>query len=184
MFLPCFVAGHLMRREWLVAPEAARGWRVALAASLALGLGICVWAVAVGTLPAPATQWLYGSSGYAVLGATPLAGMAARLSLFCGAVAMTWALFTLSPRQERPLTRFGGRSLAPFLLHGFVVRGFEHAGAYAFLQGPTGVALALGAGALLAVLLGQPAVVQATRPLWEPRWLFQRTRDAVPGLGR
>ncbi|AEI64384.1 acyltransferase family protein [Corallococcus macrosporus] len=184
VFLPCFVAGHLTRREWLLAPQATRGWRVALAAALAVGLGACVAAVAVGALPAPGTQWLYGSSGYAVLGATALTGMAARLSLFIGAMALTWALFTLSPRRESALTRFGGRSLAPFLLHGFIVRAAEHAGAYTFLQGPAGVGLALGAGALLAVLLGQPSVVQATRPLWEPRRLFQRTRDAVPGLGR
>lgn len=184
VFLPCFVAGHLTRREWLLAPRTTRGWRLMLAASLAVGLGACVGAVAMGALPAPAPQWLYGSSGYAVLGATALTGMVARASLFCGALALTWALFTLSPRQESALTRLGGRSLAPFLLHGFVVRAAEHVGAYSFLQGPVGVALALGAGALLTVLLGRPSVVQATRPLWEPRWLFQRTRDAVPGLGR
>ncbi|WP_426755413.1 hypothetical protein [Myxococcus sp. Y35] len=58
------------------------------------------------------------------------------------------------------------------------------AGAFTSLHGPVGVALALVAGALLAVMLGHPQVAQATRFLWEPRWLFQRARGAVPGLGR
>ena len=183
VFLPCFVAGHLMPREWLLAPAPDRTRNGVLAAVLVVGLGAAVWAMATDLLPAPAPQWLYGSSGYAALGTTALTGMAARLVLLGGALALTWTLFTLSPRGESALTRFGGRSLVPFLLHGFVLRGGEAAGAFSHLHGPVGVVILLLAGLLLAVMLGLPRVAQATRFLWEPRSLFQRPRDAVPGLG-
>ncbi|WP_426755412.1 acyltransferase family protein [Myxococcus sp. Y35] len=85
VFLPCFVAGYLMPRHWLLAPTASRARSVTLAAVLLVGLGAGVGAMAMGHLPTPALQWLYGSVGYAPLGATPLTGMAARLALLGGA---------------------------------------------------------------------------------------------------
>ncbi len=184
VFLPCFVAGHLTPRAWLLPPTESRPWRVVLAAGVFGTWGLYVAALARGHLPAPSTQWLYGSSGYAALGTTELTGMATRLALFGCGMALTWALFTLGPRGERALTRFGKWSLAPFLLHGFFLRGAKATGLFLPLHGPVGVALALVAGALLAGVLGHPRVVRATRFLWEPRWRFQRTRGAVPGLDR
>ncbi|AKQ70836.1 membrane protein, putative [Myxococcus hansupus] len=184
VFLPCFVAGHLMPRTWLLTSSASRTWRVALAFRRGRWAGRGCLHHRPGLAAGPQHAMAVRKQRVCRAGNPALAGMATRLTLFCGALALTWALFTLAPRNEGALTRFGGRSLAAFLLHGFFVRGAEATGAFAHLQGPLGVALALVAGALLAVLLGHPQVVQATRFLWEPRWLFQRTRGAVPGLGR
>ncbi len=172
VFFPCFVAGYLTPRQWLV--NGAPLHR-ALAVALFVVLGVVVWAMASGTLATPNPQWLYGASSYQALGAAPLTGMATRLGLLCCAIAYTWSIFVLCPRNESALTRLGGRSLAPFLLHGFVVRGVEKAGGFSGIHGSTGVLLVLLGGGILAVLLGHPLIVGLTRPLWEPRRLLQRT---------
>ncbi|MBZ4418093.1 acyltransferase family protein [Myxococcus sp. RHSTA-1-4] len=172
VFLPCFVAGHLARREWLLGVTPRRR---ALAVALFALLGGFVWAMTTGRLATPNPQWLYGSVSYSALGATALTGVATRLALLCCALVFTWAVFMLCPRNEGALTRLGGRSLAPFLLHGFVVRSVEKLGGYSVPHGPMGVMLVLLGGGILAVLLGHPLIVRATRPLWEPRRLFQRT---------
>jgi fucose 4-O-acetylase-like acetyltransferase len=172
VFLPCFVAGHLARRQWLLADSARRR---ALALALFAALGGCVWAMATGRVVPPDPRWLYGSLGYSALGVKPLTGVAARLVLLCVALVFTWAVFVLCPRNDSALTRLGGRSLAPFLLHGFVVRGVERWGGYSAPHGTGGVLLVLLGGGILAVLLGHPLVVRATRPLWEPKSLIQRT---------
>lgn len=171
VFLPCFVAGYLVRREWLL--HASPRNRV-LAGALFAALGGLVWAIATGRVAAPNPQWLYGSASYAALGVAPLKGMAMRLALLAGSLALTWAVFMLCPRSDGALTRLGARSLPPFLLHGFVVRGVEKAGGFSLLHGPPAVLLALAGGAVLAVLLSHPLVVGVTRPLWEPRRLFSR----------
>ncbi|MCY1019218.1 acyltransferase family protein [Pyxidicoccus sp. MSG2] len=171
VFLPCFVAGHLARREWLLG-EGPRH-RV-LAAVLFVALGGGVWAMASETLAAPNPQWLYGSASYAALGVAPLTGMATRLALLGCALALTWSLFRVCPRGDSVLTLLGARSLPPFLLHGFVVRGIEKAGGFSVLHGVPGVLLSLAGGAVLALLLSHPFVVGVTRPLWEPRRLFGR----------
>lgn len=171
VFLPCFVAGHLTQRDWLL--RNTPRLRV-LAGALFAALGIFVWLMATGRVAVPNPQWLYGSAGYSALGTPPIIGMAKRLALLACALVFTWAVFMLCPRNTGLLTGLGGRSLAPFLLHGFVVRGVEKAGGFALLQGATGVVLALGCGAVLALLLAHPLVVGLTRPLWEPRRLFSR----------
>lgn len=173
VFLPCFVAGHLARREWLLGHGAPR--RRVLAVALFVALGGWVWAMATGRIVSLGLHWLYGTTHYAALGVTPFTGMAVRLALLCGAITFTWAVFVLCPRNEGALTRFGGQSLAPFLLHGFVVRGLEKAGGFSVIHGPLGVVLVLLGGGILALLLGHPLVVRVTRPLWEPRRLLQRT---------
>ncbi|MCP3139720.1 acyltransferase family protein [Pyxidicoccus xibeiensis] len=172
VFLPCFVAGHVVRREWLLSPNPA--WERGIALAVFAVLGGFVSALALGMVAAPDLQWLYGSSGYRAIGVAPLSGISMRLGFLGCALALTWSFFMLCPRGDGALTRFGGRSLAPFLLHGFFVRGLAKAGLFSALHGVQGVALAIAGGALLAVLLGHPLVVGLTRPLWEPRWLFQR----------
>ncbi|NMO20865.1 acyltransferase [Pyxidicoccus fallax] len=172
VFLPCFIAGHLARREWLLANAPHRR---ALAVALFAALGGCVWAMATGRVATPDPAWLYGSASYAALGVKPFTGIATRFALLCGALVFTWAVFILCPRNESALTRLGGRSLAPFLLHGFVVRSVEKWGGYSVPHGATGVLFVLLGGGILAVLLGHPLIVRATRPLWEPRRLLQRT---------
>ncbi|MFP2905309.1 acyltransferase family protein [Pyxidicoccus sp. 3LFB2] len=177
VFLPLFVAGHLARRAWLTgsAPAGSRAHpgrrQQVLAVALFLTLGASVQAMATGTLATPNPQWLYGSISYVALGAAPLTGMATRLALLCCALALTWGVFVLCPRQDSALTLLGGRSLAPFLLHGFVVRGIERLGGFSGLHGVTGVLLVLLGGGILAVLLGHPLIVRLTRPLWAPRRL-------------
>lgn len=173
VFLPCFVAGHLCPREWLTGNTSAG--RRALAMALFMTLGVGVWAMATGRLAIPSPQWLYGTAYYAALGVGPLTGMAVRLALLCCALAFTWAVFVLCPRNESALTRLGGQSLSPFLLHGFVVRGLEKIGGFSVFHGPIGVVLVLLGGGILAVLLSHPLVVRVTRPLWEPRRLLPRT---------
>jgi fucose 4-O-acetylase-like acetyltransferase len=175
VFLPCFVAGYLARREWLLGNTPNTPARRALAVALFMALGAWVWAMTVGKVAAPNTQWLYGTTSYAALGAAPLTGMATRLAHLWCALALTWAVFVLCPRKDGALARLGGRSLAPFLLHGFVVRAFEKVGGYSGVHGPLDVLLVLLGGGILAVLLGHPLIVHVTRPLWEPRRLFQRT---------
>jgi len=81
----------------------------------------------------------------------------------------------LCPRNDSALTRLGGQSLAPFLLHGFGVRGVEKVGGFSRFHRTLGVRLVLLGGGILAVLLGHPLILRVMRPLWEPRRLLQRT---------
>ncbi|QSQ22407.1 acyltransferase [Pyxidicoccus parkwayensis] len=171
VFFPCFIAGHLARREWLLQNTSRHR---ALAGALFIALGIFVGLMVAERLAAPNPQWLYGSASYPALGAAPITGMAMRFGLLGCSLALTWAVFMLCPRNINILTGLGGRSLAPFLLHGFVVRGVEKAGGFALLSGIPGVLLALAGGAALALLLSHPFIVGLTRPLWEPRRLFDR----------
>lgn len=160
VFLPFFVAGFVTPRAATVSSR-----RFLFPAALAFVLlAAWAWAIATGRVPAPDTQWLYGSRGYSAIGVDALAGLAIRGAILAAALALSWAFFVLAPRGSSPLTRYGAASLTPFLLHGFFIRAAEKAGLFARIP----IAAAIACAIVLVLLLGTPPVIKATRRLVQP----------------
>lgn len=166
VFLPCFVAGYAFPREWFGKLRSRTGWVLALLA--AAGLLAWIALVGSGTVAPLDTRWLYGAFSYAALGASPWQGAATRAGLLAISLVLSLALFALVSGRPGWLTGFGERSLAPFLLHAFFIRGLVRAGAFSLVHGPAGVLIAAECGALLALILGTEPVARLTRPLWAP----------------
>lgn len=173
VFFPFFVAGHLLLREQFTQTP-RRSLRLGAALIFA---ALLAWAllIAAGVVASPNTQWLYGSSSYDKLGVSLTTGGLIRFLLSGAALLSLGAFFVLCPRGPTRLTGFGARSLAPFLLHGFVVRAAQHFGWFDALHDSLGVAsvpVALLLSLALGLLLGARPIVRATEPLWNPGRFF------------
>lgn len=161
VFFPFFLAGHLHGPRRPQGP-AALAWLV-----LAALAGVAWWAR--GDSP----MWLYGSAGYAELGARPWAGASARLILLALGMAGTWAILRLLPERDGWLAWLGRYSIGAYLLHGFLVRHGSAQGWYSGLDGrPVWLTILFlaGAGVLVTVLLC--ICVRWLRPLVNYEWLW------------
>lgn len=169
VFFPLFLLGHQIGAQRLQRLGASRARKAGAVAVLAVA------AMAAWVLRDVDPQWLYASVGYAALQVGAPTGSAIRLLLLTAAAACALACITLIPR--RPLwARFGRRSLATYLVHGFLVRGLLAAGVFAWLAhgvAPTlEVLLCIAAGGLIAVLLSTWFVDTLAAPLTRPvKWL-------------
>jgi len=123
VFFPFFVAGYLHGCARPRGPVVL-AWLVLLVLA-----GVAWWARAASPM------WLYGSAGYADLGARPWAGASARLILLMLGMAGTWAVLRLMPERDNVLAWLGRYSIGAYLLHGFLVRQGSAQGWYAALQG-------------------------------------------------
>lgn len=175
VFFPFFVAGHLWPRAQVTA--ALRRPRRMLAVLVFAALAGWAAAIALGAVASPDTRWLYGSSSYAELGVESWRGALIRLALFTSALVCVASFIALCPRGQSKLTELGAVSLAPFLLHGFVIRAARHFGFFAWMHDRIGlhsVAAAIVGSLLLALLLSSAPIVRATEPLWNPGRFFSR----------
>ncbi|KRE90985.1 hypothetical protein ASG87_02325 [Frateuria sp. Soil773] len=169
VFFPLFLLGWRYGRNWRDALHHPAVRRMAL--PVLAGLLWLAWRWT------DATPWLYGSQGYASLGASPTEGIALRLLQLAAAVLGSAAFLSLVPRRPLPVSRLGARSLPAYLLHGFVVKLAVAAGAFGWLAGwPPAVLLpALLALALLcAAALSSVTAERLSQPLAAPRWLERR----------
>jgi fucose 4-O-acetylase-like acetyltransferase len=176
VFFPLFLLGWQFGPSWR---QWSRHPAIRPIALAVLG-GLCLLAIHwTGAVP-----WLYGSTGYAGLGAGVPAGLALRLLQMAAAMLGCAAYLSLVPRRLSPVSRLGGRSLPAYLLHGFVVKLAVAAGAFKLLDGvPAALSLPLLLGlSLLCVASLSSAVVQRSlQPVVAPHWLEQRLwRDSGP----
>jgi len=153
VFFPLFLLG------W----QAAHAWRGRIRGGAARWIAVGVLATLFGgiALAGPDPHWLYGSYGYAAMATPPLRGMALRLLLLALAAAGALAFLTLVPRRRMALTPLGRRSLAAYLVHGFLVK-------LAIGAGLTASLAALPRAMLLPALLGlavAATVALSTRPV-------------------
>lgn len=136
--------------------------------------------------------WLFNAVSYETLRASLGAGAARRAWILLGAAACSVAAVVLSGRAAGWFRGWpahaGRRCMAPYILHGFVVRGVVVAGGIAWLvarvPAPWLLALWAFAGLLLAVILSTRIVSRIAAPLLDPHWLEHamfRPDPAAPG---
>lgn len=151
VFLPFFVAGHC----WGL----PRPRRVLPLLTLT-GLILVAWFLR--DLP---TRWFYGSTPYA----QPIEG-AIRAGLLMSGALGVWAILSLVPRRDGSLARLGRHSIAPYLLHGFLVKAMPALGlAVPFAGAPRLLVCVLAGGLLTWVLTWVGRLVW---PLMDYRWLL------------
>jgi fucose 4-O-acetylase-like acetyltransferase len=168
VFFPLFLLGWQLARHWRC--RSGAGTRVLAVAVLA-----ALFAVAATSDLDP--RWLYGSYGYAELGAPPLEGAALRLLLLGCAMAGTCAFLALMPRRRLPVTALGMRSLGAYVLQGFAINLAVGVGLFASLTALPRAALLpmlLAAAAVAAAALSARPVQRLLAPITAPRWLEQR----------
>lgn len=172
VFFPLFLLG------W----QAAHAWRQRIRCDATCGVALGMLAALFGgiVLAGPDPHWLYGSYGYAAMGIPALEGMALRLLLLILTTVGALAFLTLVPQRRLPLTPLGRRSLATYLVHGFLVK-------LAIGAGLTASLAALPRGLLLPVLLAlalAATVALSTRPVQRcVSWLIAPHRLLAPRRG-
>lgn len=165
-YLPFYVVGMHLRREHF--DLLTKGWvRACSVAALTITFLVCQLFGSGWTI-----SWLYWRDGYSQdpLDADPLSGMLTRGFLLLLGFTLAVAALALVPQRKAWFSRFGERTLYPYLLHGFVIVWLEHVGLFSALTRygvPAAVGVAL-AAALLATGLMTRAVARAFRPLFEP----------------
>ena len=114
-FLPWFMAGYVLGQELFEkAAETGRPLTITLLV-LSLILPIVLWNQQIGSV------WLYGSNGFAVLEVSVSHGILMRTLLLLVAVIMTWAMIASAGIVKNVFVLAGKRSLAIYLLHGFII---------------------------------------------------------------
>ncbi len=175
VFFPLFLMG------WLWAPRWRNRSGTWPARWLAAGTLAAVGAAIVRIGPDP--RWLYGSYGYAALGADPLPGMAWRLLLLGAAAACTLAFLALVPRRHTVVSGPGSRSLGAYVLQGFVIKFAVGSGLFAVLAAWPGtwlVPVLLLASAGVALVLSSRVVQRLLEPVTTPRWLERTLWQKLP----
>lgn len=137
--------------------------------------------------------WLYNAVSYETLRLSPGAGAARRAWILLGAAACSLAAVVLSGRAASWfrgwLALAGRRSMAPYVLHGFVLLAFSAGGGVIWVVARVPAAWLLPvwtlAGLLLTIALSTRIVSRLSAPLLDPRWLerilFRRDAEgAVP----
>lgn len=175
VFFPMFLLGWRYSDAWRQLP------RTPAARWLSIAMLIALFGAASNAAMNP--QWLYGSLGYASLGAGDGIGICLRLLQIVAGVAGTAAVLTLVPRKSLPISPMGARSISAYLLHGFLVK-------FAVAAGLFGVARALPTTLQLSLLLLLSAACvlmlctaraqRMLRPVIAPRWLENRVWRSSP----
>ncbi|MCG2622285.1 acyltransferase family protein [Arthrobacter sp. I2-34] len=119
VFLPFFVVGAAYGKRILAAVP-----RLPTSAKLgAVALGVAAWLLLYELQIKQA--WLYGSKPFYRLDIDDPEGIVVRAGLLCIAAVAALGFLSLVPDRPGVLAALGRRSLAVFLLHGFVVLGLQ-----------------------------------------------------------
>lgn len=162
VFLPFFMIGYDYGAS--IRSYVRTGWGRHAAAILSAGL--LIW-IGLGGLQI-STGWLMGSMTYAELGHHEWYAGIYRLAIYAlemisGALFLAWV-----PSLTSRLTDMGRRTLYVFLLHGFLVRLMIWSGVYNYIESGLYIPVIVAIAVMFAVLLAQPAVRHAFRPVIEP----------------
>lgn len=199
-FLPFFVAGWLaMNRGWLKGDWFGRPDKATRFVAAAL-LGLIALAVAILAPLRGAWRidtWLVWRDDYAwlfdhapVMGWAPtqwwavaLGGAGVRLGFLVIALAMTFALLLLVPRTHSIMTVWGTRTLYVYLLHGPIIWFMRQSGVIDWFGdfGVGGVAMLVGVGIAIAVVLSLSWVSKVFRPVIEPKFDALYSREPAAG---
>lgn len=178
-YLPFYVVGMHLRREHF--DLLVRPWVRACSVLLLLGAFVVCqlfhrgWTI----------YWLYWRDGYseAPLNAGALIGIFNRGSLLLVGFALATAALAMVPQRKAWFSRFGERTLYPYLLHGFAILWLVHIGFFSTLVEhgiPGGILVAAGA-AVFATVLMTKSVARVFRPLFEPNMsrFFRQTAERI-----
>ena len=161
-FLPFFVVGLYVDRRRLVGLTRLP---VRIAAVVVLLLGLALAVVWTDHL---SFNWLYWNRSYHELGVPLNHAVLVRLGMMVVAAVMTLAVLSLTPRRRLWVTTWGTFSMYPFLLHGFVVRGFRWWSLDARVDTTHELVLLLLACVALTGLLASRPVRALLRPVVQP----------------
>jgi len=164
VFLPFFVAGHVLRDQMFSRNTAGEGAAALVVAIVAVsGLLVAAWLMR--TWP---QTWFYGSYGYESLKLPAWHGMINRAGYLLAGGIGCWAVLQLMPSREGLYAWAGRNSLTVYLLHGIIIKLLLAAGAFRALKAyPWLVIVIAPILVLLLACLGKPL-----RPVMDYRWLL------------
>lgn len=154
VFLPFFVAGHLYGWSlFKILPKA--GWPLVASAASIMLAATELYSAGLDR------HWLFGSLTFNDLNAGFLEGIATRAALLLTAAITMTCAFCLVPSTKGLLSTIGSRSLAIFLLHGFLV--ILGGKVLKPIIGLYGLPFALG----LAIFMSLASIALLTLPVWD-----------------
>ncbi|GAA1850797.1 acyltransferase family protein [Brevibacterium marinum] len=119
IFWPFFVVGKLYGKQILNWAGGLRIWQKLFFTAAALGT------IGYFYLDEVDHHWLYGSLNFAHFGVSIPEGVGLRLIVDIGALLMTLMLLMWVGEKDNLIAKIGRHSLAIYVIHGFVVRGFQ-----------------------------------------------------------
>lgn len=158
-FLPFFVVGLHLRKEWLdhLKRPVARILGV-------IGL-VAIWVMAAGFDERTGSSWLYYNGSYDGLGVDTAEGLVTRMTVFGWSFAGTFALLALTPTTRGWWTNIGTQSMTVYLGHTVILKALQYDGYFRDME-PTA---ATRQGVLIALLV--VGVLAATPVVRSLRWL-------------
>lgn len=175
-FFPIFLLGmRLKRLQWTKISESLRRPMVRLGA----GTTMALLALVTPIMQKIDISWFWGTNSYSSLGFDSLHGVGLRIALLTAGVLGAFSFFSLLPRSSALLAPFGVHSMAPYLLHGFVVKGLSVLGLLSLTpDGYAGVAAILFLSISVALLFSNKVCSLLCSP---GRWLPRRSRSHSRG---
>lgn len=122
---------------------------------------------------------LYGAASYAIFEYGNVQTMLYRLGFILCATVLIFCFLRWVPKGAHWFSALGQRSIAPYLLHGFIVKYLRHVGFFNTVQGPGGVALLLVAGLAVATVMMTKPVYAALTPFIAPGKIYRALQSAA-----
>lgn len=169
-FLPFFVVGLHLRREWLewVKRPLARVLGVLALASL--------WLISAGFDERAETAWLFYNGSYSALGVDTAEGMLTRAGVFAVSFAGTAALLAVTPTGRGWWTTIGVQSMTVYLGHTIVVKALQYDGFFRDLEPAAATRQGLVVALVIVAVLAAPPVVRTLQWLTDPVGAARRLR--------
>jgi fucose 4-O-acetylase-like acetyltransferase len=128
-------------------------------------------------------EWLFWREDNADMGYSQVTGTLVHGFMLLAGTVLVFAFLAVVPARRSWYSAFGATTLYSYLLHGFVIKVFEHFGGYdiAWLHTVPGGLTVIAVGAVLGTLLCTRPVVRVTHRLIEPKmtWAFTPLRRPV-----
>lgn len=185
VFFPFFLFGYRL------GPARIDAWCGRPRAGLAAGLVLLAAAVVMWRWRRLDPAWLYNAVSYAELRASVAQGVAVRTVVLLAALACSMAALVVSARVADRFagwtTRAGPRCMAPYILHGFLIRAGVAFGGFAYVIAHVPhrrllVPLWIIVGVAMAIVLSTARVSRIMAPLLDPRWLTRLLFRPAPQL--
>lgn len=160
VFFPFFLAGYYLKKEHfqMINRRIIRLLSVLIASALVCALTL---------LNIDIVGLLKGASDYTQIGYAQWFAGGYRLFVYAIFTVMCIAFFSFVPKQKTIFSKLGTMTLYPFLLHAFIIRGFEMIGGYDLITSPLSVLLLILSSIILGTLLSLPWV-KIFKPIVEP----------------
>jgi fucose 4-O-acetylase-like acetyltransferase len=175
-FFPFFLAGYYLNRDSL---HVLARLPVRILSTITVALTVYILYTYGTHLQC---EWLWGSYSYKAIGNPEWYAGIYRIAVSAVTVILSAAVLSLTPTGRTWVSELGGRTMYPFLLHGFLLKYLIYRGLYDYIQ--TGAArwLLVAAAVSVTVILSMKWVEGCFLWLFRPNLSFLVKKQAPPRL--